>query len=297
MPYAIVFPGQGSQHEGMARPWRRTPGYSRWADANDLLGWDVARLGLQASATELKDPYHCQIALFVHHAVVLDGWRASAGEGPSVVAGHSLGEYDALFAAGVVDFASALRLVEARARHTSQAAEAAPGTMVACLGFDVQVVVAACERAGTFVANDNAPGQIVVAGSDDGLEQLRAELADERGKIIALEVGAAYHSPHMATAVAPLGAALDLTRFGPADIPVAANVDAELHQAPEEWPRLLREQLVSPVRWRETVITLAASGVTEVVELCASPVLTGLVKRTAPSLARRMVTTPEELSP
>ncbi|HVM00859.1 MAG TPA: ACP S-malonyltransferase [Egibacteraceae bacterium] len=294
---ALVFPGQGSQQPGMALPWREHPAFSRWAEADSVLDRAVTRLGLDADADELREPATCQVALFVHHAVLLAAWRAAGGSEPVAVAGHSLGEYNALLAAGVLGFADALRLVDARARATQEAADAAPGTLVACLGFPVDEVTAACARAGAHVANDNAPGQVVVAGSDEALGRLREELAgsDTRGKVVDLPVGAAYHSPHMAAAVEPLGAALDAATFADAVLPVVANVDAAAHTAAGEWPGLLRDQVVSPVRWRESVATLARLGATAVVELGASPVLTGLVKRTDRGLGRQTVTTPEDL--
>jgi [acyl-carrier-protein] S-malonyltransferase len=170
--------------------------------------------------------------------------------------------------------------------------------MVACLGYPVDAVTQACARVGAHVANDNAPGQLVVAGAADVLDQLRAQLeaGGERGKVVSLEVGAAYHSPHMQAAVAPFGVALDAAAFSDARIPVVANVDARPHRIAAEWPDVLRAQLVSPVRWRETVNTFADLGVTDVVELGPSAVLTGLVKRTDRSLARRTVTGPDELA-
>jgi [acyl-carrier-protein] S-malonyltransferase len=292
---ALVFPGQGSQQEGMAAPWREHPGFARWTRADELLRQDVTRLGVEAPAEELREPYNCQVALFVHHAVLLDAWRDAGGADPIVVAGHSLGEYDALLAAGVLSFDDGLRLVAARARATQDAADQRPGTMVACLGFEVERVVAACAQAGAYLANDNAPGQLVAAGSPEALARLRDALADGTGKVRALEVGAAYHSPHMEPAVEPFGKALDAAEFAVARVPIVANVDAAVHSAAGEWPWLLRAQLTSPVRWRETVATLASLGVGEVVELGASPVLTGLVKRTDRRLARRTVSTPDDL--
>lgn len=296
-PYALVFPGQGSQQPGMAAAWRDHPAFARWAEADDVLGRDVTRLGLDATAEELREPAACQVALYVHHAVLLEAWQATGAPPPVATAGHSLGEYSALLAAGVLNFRDGLRLVDARARATQAAADAAPGTLVACLGFDTDVVAGACRRVGAYVANDNAPGQVVAAGSAATLEALREELGgrEGRGKVVALEVGAAYHSPHMDAAAGPLGDALDSARFGDATIPVVANADARPHDDGGEWPGLLRAQITSPVLWRETIATLAGLGAKAVVELCASPVVTGLVKRTDRNLERHTVSTPEEL--
>jgi [acyl-carrier-protein] S-malonyltransferase len=297
---ALVFPGQGSQRPGMAIPWQDHAAWLRWEEASAVLGWDVTGLGLRADAGELRQPANCQVALFVHEVVLLETWTAQTGEDPVAVAGHSLGEYVALVAAGVLGFADGLRLVDARAGATQAAADAAPGTMVACLGFPVEDVRAACVQAGAHLVNDNAPGQVVVAGSVDALGRLRAVLGgdggrDRRGKVVDLEVGAAYHSPHMAAAVEPFGTALDAATFADARVPVVANVDAAPHTAAGEWPELLRRQLVAPVRWRQTVQTLVALGASRVIELCASPVLTGLVKRTDRSIVRHAVAVPDDL--
>lgn len=298
MTTAVVFPGQGSQRPQMAAPWRGTTGYPRWSEADDLLGRDVIGLGLHADAAELQRPANCQVALFVHGVVLLEAWQEATGDRMAYTAGHSLGEYVALVAAGILDFAAALRLVDARALHTQAAADARPGTMVACLGYDVDVVRRACEEAGAHVANDNAPGQIVVAGSDEALDRLKKVLAAEegRGKVVDVAVGAAYHSPHMDPAVEPFSAAVAETSFSDARIPVVANVDAQPHRSAADWPDLLTRQIVTPVRWRETVTTLESEGVTDVVELCAAPVLTGLVKRTARGLDRHTVVTPDDLA-
>lgn len=292
----MVFPGQGSQRAGMAQPWRDEPSFSRWVEADELLGRDVTRLGLDAEEDELRVPLNCQVALFVHFVVQHEAWRAAGGRARAT-AGHSLGEYAALVAAGVLGFADALRLVDVRARATQDAADERPGTMVACLGYPADVVTAACDKVGAHVANDNAPGQLVAAGAAADLDRLREVLvgSGERGKVVNLQVGAAYHSPHMEPAVEPFGVTLDVATFSTATVPVVANVDARPHTAVGDWPALLRAQLTSPVRWRETVGTFGELGLTSVVELGPSPVLTGLVKRTDRSLDRRTVITPDDL--
>lgn len=291
---AVVFPGQGSQREGMALPWQDTPHAQRWAQAGEVLGWDVARLGTVATADELRDPVHCQVALFVHGAVLLDAWSAR-GNVAHVAAGHSLGEYNALLAAGVLTFEDGLRLVEQRARATAAAAAQRPGGMVACLGGDGAAAREACVAAGASVANDNAEGQLVIAGDEAALERFTAAMAGSRSRVLRLEVGAAYHSPAMAPAVAALVAALDAASWHDATIPVVANVDASPHVTAAEWASLLAAQLTAPVRWRETMLCLESMGATEIIELGASPVLTGLAKRTTPALRRQCVTDPADL--
>lgn len=296
MSTALVFAGQGSQREGMASPWREHPSFARWQEADDLLGRDVTALGTSASAATLREPANCQIALFVHGVVVLEAWQAAGGQAPLATAGHSLGEYNALVAGGVLTFGEALTLVDVRARATEAAAAARPGGMLACLGFEPETVTDACAAAGAYVANDNAPGQVVCAGSAAALSRLTGILEEVgRGKIVPLEVGAAYHSPHVADAVDTLGAALDAAQFNDAVAPVVANVDARAHTAASSFPDLLRAQVTAPVRWRESVATLVELGVTRTVELGASPVVSGLIKRTDRSLSRAAVSTPAEL--
>ncbi len=298
MSVALVFPGQGSQRAGMADAWRDVPSFARWAEADDVLGRDVSRLGTDAPAEELQEPLSCQVAMFVHHVVLLEAWLAEGGSAPAamrVTAGHSLGEYNALVAADVLPFDAALRLVDVRARATQAAAEAMPGTMIAALGFEVEEVQAACAQAGAHVANDNAVGQVTVSGTPAQLQAVKDVLAEGSGKVRDIPVGAAYHSPHMAAAVEPLGAALDAAPFAEASIPVVANVDAALHTAAGDWPSLLREQVVRPVRWRESVLTMVQADVTEVIELAATPVLGAMVKRIDRSLLRSAITTPEDL--
>lgn len=290
-PAAFVFAGQGSQRPGMAEAWRDHPAARRWQEADDVLGMPVARLGLAADEIELREPLACQLAIFVHQAVVWEAW-AGVLPAPRCVAGHSLGEYNALLAAGVLDFAQALRLVHARALATAAAAERAPGGMAACVGFATDQVERAARLAGGHVCNDNAPGQLVVAGGHAALDELARLLADGPGRVLRLDVGAAYHSPAMETAVPPFLHALGSTEFRAASAPVIANVDASPRTHPDDWPGLLARQLTHPVRWRESVLAMRELGVEEVVEFSASPVLTGMVKRTDRTLARTAVSLP-----
>lgn len=292
---AVVFPGQGSQRPGMAAAWADHPAFVRWSQADGILGRDVTRLGLSAEADELREPLNCQVALYVHHAVLLDAWRAAGGSA-AVAAGHSLGEYSALLAAGVLSFDQGLQLVDLRARATETAAAQNPGGMVACLGGDAGALREACVEAGAHVANDNAEGQLVVAGDHDSLRRFSAVAAGLRAKVRALEVGAAYHSPLMLAAVPLFEPALVAMAFTDGVCPVIANVDAAPHVAGADWPALLRRQLTAPVRWRESVLTLTAQGTRTIVELGAAAVLSGLAKRIAPELQRVAVTAPDDLA-
>lgn len=288
----VLFPGQGSQRAGMARDWRDDPAFARWAEADDILRRDVSRLGLTVDADELREPVNCQVALFVHHAVLLDAWQRRGGT-PSVAAGHSLGEYSALLAAGVVDFPTGLRLVDARAHATQTAAQRRPGGMAACLGADPSRISSLAEASGVWIANDNASGQTVVAGEEHALERFIAQ-AQPHAKVRRLDVAAAYHSPLMAPASDIYGETLAGAPLSDARIPVVANVDARVHTAASQWRSLLLRQLTAPVRWRETALMLEQL-VTHVVELGAAPVVTPMIKRTAPALVRAAVANPAEL--
>jgi [acyl-carrier-protein] S-malonyltransferase len=274
-----MFPGQGSQKPGMGAPWASTPSWAAVGVVSDVLGRDVGALLLDADAATLQATRNAQVASFALGLVILDAARA-AGLTWDAAAGHSLGEYTALVAAGVL------------------AADAAAGTMAAVLGLDTDGVQASCDEAGgsAWIANDNAPGQIVVAGTHDGVA-LAAAAAKERGaKVMALAVGGAFHTPLMKGAQVRLDAALEAAPFADGDAPVVANVDAEPHRSGADWPRLLSAQLCSPVRWREGIGALEGLGVTRVIELGPGGVLGGLVKRTAPGLERLSLATPDEVA-
>ena len=291
--HALVFPGQGSQRPGMAAPWRAHPAWARWEEAEDVLRTPVARLGTEADELELRDPVNCQIALFVHQAVLAEAWEMVCPVPPRCAAGHSLGEYNALTAAGALTFADALRLVQERARATAAAAGRSPGGMVACIGQPRADVDRVAAIAGAHVCNDNAPGQVVLAGPADALDVVAQLLEGSPGQVRRLAVGAAYHSPAMEPAAAAFLPALIRAPFRDAAVPVIANVDALPHHVAEEWCRLLARQLVHPVRWRETVLWMERAGIALQVELGASAVLTGLAKRTAPQIRRLFADTPE----
>ena len=276
---ALTFPGQGSQRPGMGSPWTGTPSWNLVRRASDVVGRDVGALLLEADADELKATRNAQLTTFVASLVALDALRAAGLPGPGVVAGHSLGEYTALTAAGALSFEDGVRLVAARGDAMQGAADARPGTMAAVLGLDVAEVEAACDGVEeAWVANDNAPGQVVVAGTTDGVEAA-GDAARERGakRVMALPVGGAFHTPLMAPAAEGLDAALAAATFSDPKPVVVANVDAAPHAAGAEWRALLREQLCRPVRWRPTLEGLGAD---VVVEVGPGGVLTGMTKRT-----------------
>ena len=292
---AVVFPGQGSQKPGMGVPWVDTPSWEIVARVGDVVSRDVASLLLDADAPTLQATRNAQIAAFALGLVVLDTARR-AGLTFGLAAGHSLGEYTALVAAGVLSLEDATTLVGERAEAMQSAAEERPGTMAAVLGLDPDAVAGACARAdgNAWVANDNAPGQIVIAGTPGGIEVASAAARDLGAKVRPLAVGGAFHTPLMASAQTRLDAAVGCAHFADATVEVVANVDATGHRVGSDWPGLLSRQLCSPVRWRESVTGFRQLGVTRVVELGAGAVLGGMIKRIDPDLARASISSPAE---
>src|SRR5437868_7089309 len=252
---AFTFPGQGSQRPGMGAPWAEHESWELVDEASAIAGRDIADLLLNADAAELQNTRSSQIATFVLSLVVLDAVER-LGVAPSAAAGHSLGEYTALTATGALSFADGVRIVAARGEAMQVAAEDNPGTMAAILGLDDDDCDVACRRADgdVWVANFNAPGQVVIAGSADGVARA-STAAKELGakKVMPLPVGGAFHTPFMAPARDELRKAIDAVTFRSPDVPVVANIDARPHEDPAEWTKLLSAQLVSPVRWRQSV--------------------------------------------
>jgi [acyl-carrier-protein] S-malonyltransferase len=294
---ALLFPGQGSQRPGMGAPWQDHPSWSVVGEVAEACGRDVASLLVDADADTLKATRNAQIAAFTLSLVILDAARRQGLDesGVGAAAGHSLGEYSALVAVGALTVADGARLVAARGEAMQKAADAAPGTMAAVLGLDPAKVAEACEGVeGAWVANDNAPGQIVVAGTAEGVAAA-GERASSLGakRVMALPVGGAFHSPLMASAQADLDAALAGATWGPQRAPVVANLDATAHT--DGWPGLLSGQLVAPVRWRESMLAMAALGVSSTLELGPGAELSGMVKRTVADVARSNVAKPEDL--
>lgn len=266
---------------------------------SEVVGRDVAHLLTEASAEELRETRNAQLATYALSMVALAAAAAGplAHEPTSVlaVAGHSLGEYSALAAAGALSAEEGAQLVQARGEAMQEAALANPGTMAAVLGLGLDEVVQACSTvSGAWVANDNAPGQVVVAGTYQGVEGVVQE-AQRLGakRVVALRVGGAFHSPLMASAQASLDRALGQAAFCPTTVPVVTNVDASHHK--ESFAPLLSAQLCSRVRWRESLAALAGLGATLFVELGPGTELSGMVKRTVPSSARANVGCPDDL--
>jgi [acyl-carrier-protein] S-malonyltransferase len=295
---AVLFPGQGSQRPGMGTAWRGHPSWSVVDEVSTATGRDVGALLVDADADTLTLTHNAQLAAYTLSLVIADAAGILPGRDRAPVgaaAGHSLGEYTALVVAGALTIADGARLVAERGEAMQAASEQAPGTMAAVLGLDVDQVVSACagvEEA--WMANDNAPGQVVIAGTSDGVAEA-SEQAGELGakRVMGLAVGGAFHSPLMAPAQKRLDTALDAARFEPAATAVVANVDATDHR--EGFAELLSAQLCSPVRWRESLLALAGLGADRFCELGPGTELSGMVKRTVAGAARANVATPADL--
>jgi len=267
---ALLFPGQGSHAEGMEEPYRDHPTLERGLE---LLGYDpFERL---SEGTRYQQP-----ALFLCSVAAWEQWREDADEADEAraAAGHSLGEYAALVAAGALQFDDAVRLVDERAAAMADAGELHAGGMVALLGGDPRGVRALATRLGLIVANDNAPGQLVLSGPADAIAEAEEAARDEAGaRARRLDVSGAFHSPLMEPAAERLRAALEATPISEPQIPVYSNGTA----SPFVDVRAeLAENLLRGVRWRETLLAMHAAGIEDFEELGPGRVLTGTVKRT-----------------
>jgi malonyl CoA-acyl carrier protein transacylase len=268
---AAIFPGQGSHALDMDEPYRGLPAFERGLE---LLGFDpFERLD---EGTRFQQP-----AIFLCSVTAWDLWREDAPDEADEVraaAGHSLGEYAALVAAGVLRFEDAVGLVAERAAAMADAGELQHGGMVAMLGGDDHAIRALAQRLHLTVANDNAPGQLVLSGDSDAVGHAEELARDETGaRARRLDVSAAFHSPLMQPAASRLAAALERVEIGTPAFPVYANGSA----APfTDVRRELSENLLRAVRWRETMLALRAAGIERYVEHGPGAVLTGLVKRT-----------------
>lgn len=282
---AFLFPGQASQFVGMAKDIHENFPLAReiFSKANRALGFDLEKICFNGPEEELKKTSITQPAIFVHSFIVTK-LLFEKGIQPAMTAGHSLGEYSALAAAGVLDFDEALQLVKLRGELMHEAGLSNPGTMAAVIGLEPEEIEAVCrEASGAGVvqaANFNSPGQVAISGSLPGVEAAMA-LAKTKGakKVVALQVGGAFHSPLMAGARAGLREALNKTTFKTARCPVYVNVTAKPETNAERLKNALDEQLTSPVRWVETIENMITDGVTQFYEVGPGNVLAGLVKR------------------
>jgi [acyl-carrier-protein] S-malonyltransferase len=281
----------------MGRAWQEHPSWEVVEEASAVAGRDVARLLLDAEPEELTLTGNAQLSTFVLSLLILDAIER-VGIEPRLCAGHSLGEYTALAASGALGFEEGVRLVVERGEAMHCAAEERPGTMAAVMGAEDDAVEAACQRAEgeVWVANYNAPGQVVIAGTKAGVATA-TERAKELGarKVLPIPVSGAFHTQLMLPARARLRQTLENVEFHSPEVPVMANVDARVHTDPAEWPGLLSAQLCSPVRWRQTLEALAGRGATLIAELGPGGVLTGMVRRTIPDVRGVAVAVPADL--
>lgn len=281
MGIAWVFPGQGSQKLGMAAPLLDLPGAGeRFAQASELLGRDLLAItsgdGLEHAGEpgDLNDTRNTQPALFVVESLLVDALKAQ-GRRAQLVAGHSLGELVALYAAGVFDAATGLALMQ---RRSELMAATGGGAMTALIGFDraeLEALVATTE--GVVIANDNSATQVVISGTPEAVAVVSGQVRSKRA--VPLAVSGAFHSPFMAGAASAFETLLDQVPFADATIPVLSNTDPTPATGGAVLKERLRRQMVSGVRWRETMDRFAAEGISTVVEIGPGNVLSGLIKR------------------
>ena len=288
MSTAFLFPGQGSQFVGMGRElYEREPAArALFAEADACLGFDLSRLCFEGPEEALTDTAVQQPALFTTSLAAWAVLVRRGQAGAAYLAGHSLGEFSALAAAGALTFADGLALVRRRGELMKLAGERAPGGMAAILGLDAAPVAELCaataQATGRFVglANDNCPGQVVITGDETALAEAMSRLsAAGARKVVRLPISIAAHSPLMAAVAADFAAAVDAAPLRAAGVPVVANVSARPISTPDEIRAELKAQLTAPVRWTDSVRALSAAGVDAYVEVGPGDVLLGLVKR------------------
>lgn len=281
----------------MGAPWVEHPSWELVKDASEATNRDIEDLLLNADADTLAVTRNTQLVTFTMSMVVLDAIER-LGVSPALCAGHSLGEYGALVAAGAMSYEAGAKLVSERSEAMQSAAQERQGSMAALLGISDEDAESSCKQAGegVWVANYNAPGQVVIAGLVEAVSAA-GEIARGKGakRVVAIPVKGAFHTPYMNSARQRLRKALSDTRFYDLEVPVVANVDAQPHERASEWPLLLATQLTSPVRWTHTLAKLNEIGAHTLVEVGTGGVLTGLAKRTVPELDAISVATPDDL--
>lgn len=282
MKHAYVFPGQGSQFPGMGKELyeQKESAKALFEKANEILGFRISDVMFHGTAEELKQTKVTQPAIFLHSVIL---FLTTEGLHPDMVAGHSLGEFSALVANRTLAFEDALRLVSMRANAMQKACEITPSTMAAVLGLEdakVEEVCASISEEVVVAANYNCPGQLVISGSNRGIE-IACEKMKEAGakRALVLPVGGAFHSPLMEPARQELQEAIEQTSFATPACPVYQNVCASAVSDPEEIKKNLIAQLTAPVRWTQSVLQMQADGATQFTEVGPGNVLQGLVKK------------------
>ncbi|NJP10424.1 MAG: ACP S-malonyltransferase [Leptolyngbyaceae cyanobacterium RU_5_1] len=288
---AWVFPGQGSQAVSMGMDLLELlEAKARFEQADEILGWAVAEI-CQHQEDKISHTLYTQPCLYVVESILADLLKAR-GQHPDLVAGHSLGEYVALYTAGVFDFAAGLQLVKRRAELMDSASD---GMMAALIGCDRDQLDQQLQQTPNVVlANDNNAGQVVISGTPEAVEMILSNIKAKRA--VKLNVSGAFHSPLMADAAAEFQTVLDTVPFQSAQIPVLSNVDPTPTTDADLLKQRLSQQMTGSVRWREISLQLPIEGIERVVEIGPGKVLTGLIKRTSPSLVLENVGTLAEIS-
>lgn len=282
---AYVFPGQGAQFAGMGKDLYDSKPLAKelFDKANDILGYSITDIMFNGTDEQLKETKITQPAVFLHS--VISALCLGDEFTPAMVAGHSLGEFSALVAAGALSFEDGLRLVYARAMAMQKACEVAPGTMAAIVGLDDETVEKICQQVSAVgnvvvAANYNCPGQLVISGNIDAVNQA-CELLKEAGakRALPLKVGGAFHSPLMQPAKDELQTAIENTTFAEPKCPIYQNVDGQPHTAPEEIKKNLIAQLTSSVRWTSSVQNMIKDGANDFTECGPGKALQGMIGR------------------
>jgi [acyl-carrier-protein] S-malonyltransferase len=294
---AVIFPGQGTQTTGMGAPWRDHPAWSVVDRAEAALGEPLSSLVLDAPTEQLARTREAQLAVLLTSLVAWEAVRERI-EAPIAFAGHSLGQVTALIASGALPLEEGVQFAARRAELTQSAADVHPGRMAALLGASLEQAEEACRAApdACWIANDNAPGQVVIAGTPDGVEEGSArakQLGVKRATL--LNVGGAFHTPLMRDAADSLAAELPSVPLSPSDAPVVSNGDAQAYEDADGWRSRLAVHVTDPVRWRTSMETISGMGVTRCLEVGNGSMLATLAKRIVPDLPVQGVATPEDL--